>query len=125
MESNVTEKKLLELLRQSNRHQVSLYLPTHQDGIEVRQDITRFKNTLKQAEDQLVSHGLRPAESRGFLEKASHLLRDDSFWHHLSRSLVLFISENHFEMMRLPLDFQEMVVTGNRFYIKQIGRAHV
>jgi hypothetical protein len=122
MESNITEKKLLELLRQSDHHLVSLYLPTHQDGTEVRQDITRFKNNLNQAEDQLISHGLRTAESRSFLEQAFHLLHDDSFWHHLSRGLALFISENHFEMMRLPLHFQEMVLTGNRFYIKPLLR---
>jgi hypothetical protein len=36
MESNVTEKKIFILLRQSNRHHVSLYMPTHQNGTEVR-----------------------------------------------------------------------------------------
>lgn len=50
MESNVTEKKLFTLLRQSNRHHVSLYMPTHQNGTEIRQDITRFKNCLKKTE---------------------------------------------------------------------------
>jgi hypothetical protein len=122
MESNITDKKLLDLLRQSNWHQVSLYMPTHQNGTEVRQDITRFKNCLNRAVDQLISRGLRPVEARSYFDQAAHLLEDSSFWHHLARGLVLFISENHFEMMRLPLDFQEMVMTGSRFYIKPLLR---
>jgi len=122
MESNVTEKKLFTLLGGKNRHHVSLYMPTHQKGTEVRQDTTRFKNCLKRAEDQLVSLSMKPKEAKRFLEQAARLLEDGSFWHHLARGLVLFISENRFEIMRLPLEFQELVVAGGRFHIKPLLR---
>jgi hypothetical protein len=122
METNVTEKKLLNLLEDTDHHHVSLYMPTHQNGIEVRQDITRFKNCLKAVQDQLVSQRMRPADAKTFLEQTSHLLEDSSFWHHLARGLAIFISEKRFEIMRLPLDFQEIVVTGSRFHIKPLLR---
>jgi hypothetical protein len=122
MESNITEEKLSSLIDARKGLHVSLYMPTHETGTEVRQDITRFKNCLNRAEYQLVSRGLRPVDSRNMLEQAARLADDGSFWHHLDRGLALFVSENHFEIMRLPITFQEMVVAGDRFYIKPILR---
>jgi len=122
MESNLTEEKLFTLLGQNKGHHVSLYMPTHQSGAEVRQDITRFKNCLKKAENQLVSLAMRPADAKTLLHQAEKLLEDSSFWHHLASGLVLFISKNRFEIMRLPIDFEEIVVTESRFHIKPLLR---
>jgi hypothetical protein len=122
MELNITVKKLFNLMSDRNGPHTSLFIPTHQNGTEIRQDMLRFNNCLHQAEDQLVSRGMKSTQAKRSLEKATRILEDDSFWHHLDRGLALFISNQRFELMRPPLVFQEIVVTGTRFYVKPLLR---
>lgn len=72
---------------------VSLYMPTYHAGTEVRQNPTRFKNLIKQAEALLQENSsLRHTEALAFLQPAMDL-DDDTFWQHQEEGLAIFLAE--------------------------------
>ena len=52
---------------------VSIFIPTHRGGPEVKQGAIRLKNQLRGAERQLAEQGLRNAEIQRLLEPAQQL----------------------------------------------------
>lgn len=100
---------------------VSIFLPTHQGGPEIRQDPIRFKNLIKQAEERLIEeeNGLDHTDAVKLLEPAHQLDRDE-FWRHQDAGLVLFIAQDFFRYYRLPVEFEELVVVGDRFHLKPL-----
>ena len=52
------------LLQTRERFCVSIFLPTHRAGPEIRQDPIRLKNLLKQAESRLIALGHKPVKAR-------------------------------------------------------------
>jgi hypothetical protein len=99
---------------------ISLYLPTHRTGKEIKQDPIRFKNVLKQAEERLLRNGLRRNEAEEILAPALPLLEDDDFWQHQGDGLAVFISTKMFRFFRLPFAFSELVVVTDRFHVKPL-----
>lgn len=99
---------------------VSLYCPTHPAGREVQQDPIRFKNLLRQAEESLVEAGLRAPDARALLAPGDALLADSDFWRKQSTGLAFYASAHGARHFRLPLDFNERVVVGERFYVKPL-----
>ena len=59
---------------------VSLYLPTHHAGRDVRQDPIRLKNLAREAEDSLIAAGVRNGEIPEILGPVKRLLEDALFW---------------------------------------------
>lgn len=98
---------------------VSIYLPTHRLGTETQQDPIRFKNLLREAEEQLIKSGLCSQDARDLLEKAKEL-DEYKFWQHQSDGLAIFISTNLFSYYCLPINFQELVVVTDRFHLKPL-----
>jgi hypothetical protein len=99
---------------------VSIFLPTHRAGPEIRQDPIRLKNLLKQAESELIREGTRPADARELLAPVVRLLDDAAFWRHQTEGLAVFRSRNAFRFYRVPLNVQEFVTVSDRFYIKPL-----
>lgn len=99
---------------------ISLYLPTHRAGKEIKQDPIRFKNLLRQAEERLLKSGLRRSEAQEILAPAQPLLADDEFWQHQGDGLAVFISTKMFRFLRLPFEFAELVVVTDRFHVKPL-----
>jgi hypothetical protein len=98
---------------------VSLYMPTQKAGAEIRQNPIRFKNLIREAEEQLDALGIRHTEAVNFLESAMELDRGD-FWEHQDEGLVVFIAENLFRYYCLPRDCSELVVVGQQFHVKPL-----
>ncbi len=94
----------------------SIYMPTHRTGAESRQDPTRLKNLLREAEKHLVDRGLRTTQVREMLGPAESLVRDDLFWLHQSDSLAVFIAEGFFSYYRLPLVIDELSLTTDGYF---------
>lgn len=118
---SVLSKALLrDLMEERGRYCVSIFMPTHHMGSEIRQDPIRLKNLLAQAEMELVEAGLRGAESRELLKPARDLVDMAGFWRRQSDGLAIFVSSKVFRTSRLPLDFQELVVVSERFHIKPL-----
>lgn len=79
---SITTNDLEDLLGQKDSPCVSLYMPTHPAGPEIRQDPIRLKNLLKGTERQLTEQGIRSTDPRTWLEPLSKLLEDEQFWRH-------------------------------------------
>ncbi|MBI3464269.1 MAG: hypothetical protein HY000_14615 [Planctomycetes bacterium] len=99
---------------------VSIYFPTERTGFAVRQAPIRCKNLASQAEEQLISGGMRPAEARALLAPANTLCSDNFFWTHKSDGVVLFAAEGSFHAYRLPIAFEERVIVGERHFINPL-----
>ena len=115
-----TQAELRSVLTESQAPAVSIFLPTHRAGQEMRQDPIRLKNLLKQAEEQLIKEGTRPSEARTLLGPVSNLIDDDPFWQHNGDGLALFRSPDVFRTYRLPFEPSEFVAVSDRFYIKPL-----
>lgn len=116
----LTLEELKALVGQNIGACASLFMPTHRAGAETRQDPIRFKNLLGQAEEGLRALGLRSPQARELLEPARKLLTDSAFWRHQSDGLAVFAAANLFRFYRLPLDFAELAVVGERCHVKPL-----
>lgn len=116
----LTKNELKDLLTPSGEPCISLYLPTSRAPVESRQDLIRFKNMVREAEEQLIRSGLRGPEAKEFLAPVQRLLEDQSFWQYRSDGLAVFYSRGKLRPYRLPLHFEELVVVKNRFHLKPL-----
>src|SRR5690348_10522192 len=108
------------LLDESRAPAVSIFLPTHRAGQEIRQDPIRLKNLVRQAEQQLINEGTRAAEARNLLEPVAGLVEDSAFWRRQAEGLAVFRSPNVFLTYQVPFPVAEFVAVSDRFYIKPL-----
>jgi hypothetical protein len=54
------------------------------------------------------------------LSPALGLVKDSWYWQHQCEGLALFATPGDFHSYRLPLEFEELVVVGNRFHLKPL-----
>jgi hypothetical protein len=99
---------------------VSLYLPTHVAGSEVRQDPIHLKNVLQDAEQQIQQHDLSSRDIADLLRPATDLLDNEQFWRYQGHGLALFLNPHGMKTYRLPLDFVPLAVVGKRFHLKPL-----
>jgi hypothetical protein len=118
---NLLLKSELEILIKNQQGpSISIFMPTHQVGRETQQNTIRLKNLLNEAKERLTANGLRAPEARDLLEPARALLENGLFWQRQSDDLALFLSSELVRTYQLPLDFEELVVVSDRFYIKPL-----
>ncbi len=118
--NNPLKDVLEQLINQKPEPCVSLYMPTHRAGQEVRQDPIRFKNLLKRAGEELLENDFKEREVNQMLKPALALLEDNFFWNHQSDGLTLFLSSENFIYYRLPYTFAELVIVNRGFYLKPL-----
>lgn len=99
---------------------VSIYLPTHVAGLEIKQDPIRLKNLLNQTQTRLVDFGLRAPEARALLEPGFELLPQSEYWSHQSQGLAIFLSPDEFYSYRLPIEFPELALVAACFQLKPL-----
>lgn len=116
----LTRAELEQLMRKEQPWCVSIYLPTHRAGAEIRQDPIRLKNLLQEAEQLLSAQGVGTHDVQKMLEPASKFLQDSDFWRHQSDGLAIFLSSNGARRYRLPLKFEELVIVVDHFHIKPL-----
>ena len=96
---------------------VSIFLPTHVRGAEIRQDPIRLKNLVAEARRRLLAAGLSYRGADGLLAPAAALIDDNSFWQHQDQGLDLFLSEGETHRFKVPLPLAEQVLVGPGFHI--------
>lgn len=116
----LTKEELRTLVEKRGETSVSMFMPTHRTGAEIQQDPIRLKNLLREAEEALITMGLRSPEAGELLEPAQELLGDYEFWQHQSDGLAIFLSSQLFRAYRLPFEFDELVVVTDRFHVKPL-----
>ena len=99
---------------------ISIYMPTHRSGVETQQNHIRFKNLLREAEERLVTCGMRAQDTRSFLEPALNLVNNVLFWRQQQDGLAFFLSSDLFLHYNLPISIPDLVVVTDRFHIKPL-----
>jgi hypothetical protein len=115
-----TKESLMALVADQQGLCVSLYMPTEQKGPETQQGPIRLKNLLVQIETEVAALGERTPHIQHLLAPAQALVANQRFWQYQSTGLALFLRPDAMTTFRLPLQFQEMVVVNDRFYIKPL-----
>jgi hypothetical protein len=88
----VSRTDLEELVAMEVQPAISIYLPTHVAGREVRQNPIRLKNLLSAAAERLGA-SRRPPEIDVLLSPAQRLVEDGAFWRnqqHEQQGLAIF-----------------------------------
>ena len=116
----LTKQDIKELVERENGVCASIYLPTFRAGQDVDQNKITFKNLLREVEKNFKEYGLRRDKIDSLLEEPNQLLADSSFWRDQLDGLAAFISGNGFSYHRLPLKFEPLAFTGNRFHLKPV-----
>ncbi len=118
---NVLTRNNLKLLMEIHRGPcVSVFMPMHRSGPETQQDLIRFKNLIREAEERLITRGIIAPEARELLESAQKLLQGDLFHQHQSDGLAMFLSPEVFRYYLLPFVFKELVIVTDRFHIRPL-----
>jgi hypothetical protein len=95
----------------------SIYLPTHPGGFEGQTGRIRLRNLVAEAERQLNSRGVRPAEARDFLAAANQLVGNEQFWRNQTAGLAVFVSPEATRTYYLPASVRELAVVNSRFHV--------
>ncbi|RJQ52469.1 MAG: hypothetical protein C4521_10160 [Actinobacteria bacterium] len=118
--NELTQDELKATIEDGRGWCVSLFMPTHRNGLDNQEDRIRYKNLLREAEQRLAAAGLRAPEARRLLEPALDHADDGLFWEHQLGGLAVFISEGSFRHFLLPVALEELVVVNDRFHIKPL-----
>ena len=113
----LNKTELEQLMCKKGNQCVSIYMPTHRTGAKSQQDPIRLKNLIGKAEKDLSDRGMGRRDVQKMLEPVNNFLQDATFWQHQSNGLAIFLSFNDIHLYRLPLDFEELVVVEDHFYI--------
>lgn len=115
----LSKEELVGLGNYSADHCISIYLPTHKtgSGVNERYDQIVFKNNLQRAKTELSAKGLDSLHIDKVLKPAFELFRDDDFWHNQWEGLAVFISEDFFNMVKIPYSVKEEFLLNHSFLV--------
>lgn len=113
----VREKTIHELIDHDSELSVTITLPTHKTGEESKQDPIRLKNLLSQAKESIQNRNNKNGYADKLLKPAAALLDKPMFWAHVDNGLAIYISENKFDIFKLPYNVKEQVFVGDQFLI--------
>ena len=99
---------------------VSLFMPTYHVETELPQNAIRLKNLLRDARHQLKEEGYRDDDIDDILLPAHILLERADAWSESSEGLAAFMTRSSAYIYRVPLAFEEFVVSGHRFHLKPL-----
>ena len=108
-----------ELLACEAQPAVSIYLPTHKAGREIRQDSIRLRNLLGEAAKRLGAER-RPPDVEALLAPARRLVEDEEFWRHQDQGLAIFIAPGFERVHKLPIEVAEEIAIGRHFCIRPL-----
>lgn len=115
----LTKERFTELANYKAGIAVSLYIPTHQFGVEVNErfDQVAFKTTLNTVEQQLKERGLNEEMVQTLLKPGHGLEHNDDFWIGLSNALAVFIADGFFKYIKMPVTTEKKIVIESTFYV--------
>jgi len=116
----LTRTDIDALMADTTAPALSLFLPTHVAGREIRQDPIRLRKLLGTARDRLIEQGLRSSDSDSLLKPGQDLVDDGLFWRHQAEGLALFLDSRSQHVLKLPMAVQEEVHVDDRFHIRPL-----
>jgi len=118
---NFLTKDIFDLLRtKHSAQQISLYMPTHRTGMGIREDMIRYKNLLKQAEEKLKQCKVDEGTINALLARSRETAEDEEFFKYQSDGLAEFISSDTHEYVSFKEPVEPYVYIGTRFHIRPL-----
>jgi hypothetical protein len=116
----VSDKTVEEILEKNGNPLISITMPTHRMGEEIKQDPIRFKNLLAEVAEELTDRGMKQAEIDEILKPARELLKKPMFWSHQDNGLVVYLAQGYFNHFQLPYSVHEKAYINTHFLITPI-----
>ena len=116
----VSDKTVKEILEKNGNPLISITMPTHRMGEEIKQDPIRFKNLLADVTDVLTDRGMKQADIDTILKPAKELLEKPMFWSHQDNGLVVYLANGYFNYFQLPYKVNEKSYINTHFLITPI-----
>lgn len=120
MQDQISAAVLNELAAVRGGPCVSIFLPTHFAGTQVRQDEPRLDALLESAQARLTELGIRSASARELVADARRRAMQPRFWHDRTQGLALFFKGALVRQFRTPGPLAEQVVVGDGFYLRPL-----
>ncbi len=114
MQSSTLTTDLTELVQQTQENSVSIVLPTYQASRDVEQNAIRFKNLLRNTQQELIRKGVSQREAERQLTPLSVLQRDDHFWQHQSAGLAVYLADGVQTVVKLHWSPDEFTMVADR-----------
>lgn len=99
---------------------MSIYMPTHRRGPEVRKAPIRLGNLLREARERAAGAGIDSKTTEQTLAPVHALLDETMFWKHQADGLAVLAAEGSLRMHRLPYRTSELVVAGDRYCVRPL-----
>lgn len=122
MTVKIDKKKFKKLAEIRYLNSISIYLPGNKDRwIDPLQDKSRLrlKKLLKEITGKLKIRDMDEDAIRNYLKPMVDLVEDDSQWGFLMNGRVIFLNEDYFEHMIIPVK-QELYYIGESFYLQPL-----
>jgi hypothetical protein len=116
----LTMEKFQQLIQHQRKLSLSIYMPAVKAGSEVSQNAVRFKNLVSEADKRLKESGMSTLDRKEYLKPVRSLFEHREFWEKQEKGLAVFLSKDFFEILRIPLEVEEVVVLDERFHIKPL-----
>lgn len=100
---------------------ISIYLPTHRQHPDNKQDPIFFRNLLKEVEASL-SAGVSADQAAKLLEPLQKLSADTDFWNHTPDGIAVFSAEGYFRVIPLQRPTPSLAVVSDSFHVKPLLR---
>ena len=117
----ITQEKLTELAQIQGEPCVSIFMPTYHVESEMSQNPIRLKNLIRKTRQELESQGFRGPDADQLLAPLQALVENTGFWlEDQGDGFAAFLTKTRQWYFRVPEQFEELVVTGNRFHLKPL-----
>ncbi|WP_291726137.1 hypothetical protein [Bernardetia sp.] len=120
----MNRNEIIELASKKSEHCISIYIPTHQKGHQVKEghDRLNLKNQIKEVEGKLQRKGLLENEINEYLKPVRNLLDDRTFWSNQKQGLGIFLGDNFFKTVSIPYEVEAHNVVNGRMHVKELMR---
>lgn len=114
---NLLTRTVLEnLMEVQNPNSVSIYFPMGNNYPEGKGKLV-YKNLIKDAEKDLLNHGIQSKEVERLLQPALELLNTPDFWADPSTSAAVFLHDGSMESVNIPFPVDDIHYIGPNFYL--------
>lgn len=100
---------------------VNLFMATHTQAPENKQDSIVFKNLIAKAKDKL-SLDFKPMEVERFIQPLEELERESLFWAYNHAGLAVFVNRENCFVYRLPEPVRNQVILSEHIHFKPLIR---
>lgn len=118
---NVVREFPDEILFEAKGPFVSIYLPTHRQLPERRQDIVLYRQLKKDA-DKAIATEYPPTECRKVMKTLEEIEGDKAFWDNVKEGLAVLASPDRCAVYLLDAVVEPLMIAGDSLHIKPLVR---